>query len=110
MGDAPAAPQPSAPRERICIPAFLSVYCGPEDTPAPAPPAEAAEQPEPAEPVAGLPEIVSQASLEMGVPTPVVRHLRVGVRRQRVPVGNKEKAAVLFLHLQEIYHSTVIIT
>ena len=28
---------------------------------------------EPAEPVAGLPEIVSQASLELGVPTPVVR-------------------------------------
>ena len=74
VGGAPAAPQPSAPRERICIPAFLSVYCGPEDTPAPvAPPAEAAEQPEPAEPVAGLPEIVSQASLELGVPAPVVR-------------------------------------
>ena len=28
---------------------------------------------EPVEPVAGLPEIVSQASLELGVPTPVVR-------------------------------------
>ena len=28
---------------------------------------------EPAEPVAGLPEIVSQASLELGVPAPVVR-------------------------------------
>ena len=71
VGGAPAAPQPSAPRERICIPAFAGVYCGPEDTPAPvAPPAEPAE---PAEPVAGLPEIVSQASLELGVPTPVVR-------------------------------------
>ena len=49
----------------------MSFYCGPEDTPAPvAPPAEPAE---PVEPVAGLPEIVSQASLELGVPTPVVR-------------------------------------
>ena len=73
VGGAPAAPQPSVPRERICIPAFFSVYCGPEDTPAPAPPAEPVEPAEPAEPVAGLPEIVSQASLELGVPAPVVR-------------------------------------
>ena len=73
VGGAPAAPQPSVPRERICIPAFFSVYCGPEDLPSAAPPAEPVEQPEPVEPVAGLPEIVSQASLELGVPTPVVR-------------------------------------
>ena len=73
VGGAPAAPQPSAPRERICIPALVSFYCGPEDTPAPAPPTEPAEPAEPVEPVAGLPEIVSQASLELGVPAPVVR-------------------------------------
>jgi len=71
----------------------------------------------------GLSHQMFDGSLFMGVCDKIVPGLMIGALSfGHIPgifvpagpmssgIGNKEKAAVLFLHLQEIYHSTVIIT